>query len=110
MFDIPIYTKKHDKIIAVIPLKQFKPNLNIGNTPGYNNESCNMGLIRIPQGKYKGNLAILYENECYPDTNWGEIISDHQAYELCINRGKTNIINKLNIEWNHGIIIEDDEV
>lgn len=101
---IPVYDKKN-KIIAV---EKFTPNLNI-HGPSYINECCNMGLVRITKGKYKGSLAILYQDYWHPSTNHGTIISDNEAFEICQNRGKIHLIDKLQIQWNIGITGGDDE-
>lgn len=89
---IPIYFGKQ-RITTVA----FEPNLNVQNVPAYVNESCNMGIVRIEKGYYKNKLVIMYEDEFYPSHNMGEFISEDDAYDLCIKRGKNNIIKKYNI-------------
>jgi hypothetical protein len=97
---IPVYDSQRH----IIAVEEFEPNLNIKNVPNYLNEGGNMGLTRIKKGKYRGVLAILYENEIHPSSNFGELISDHDAWELCQSRGKVHLIEQLRIEWNQGII------
>lgn len=90
--EIPVY--HGNKIIATVP---FEPNLNLIDEPAYVNGSENMGLARIPEGTYKGRLVIMFQNELYPMCNKAMFISDEKAYELCVNRGKYNVIHKFNI-------------
>lgn len=101
---IPIYDSKRH----IIAVEDFEPNLNIKDVPEYINEGGNMGITRIKKGKYRGVLAILYENEGHPSTNWGKLISDHDAWELCQNRGKISLIEKYNIDWHNGRIEENE--
>lgn len=89
---IPIYDDD-DKIIATIP---FIPNFNVDG-PSYLNDSGNMGLLRIRSGKLKGKLVLLFENEMYPSRNRGDVIDETEAYELCVLKGKLNLIKKFNI-------------
>ncbi len=98
---VPIYNKHHE----IIQVVEHSKNLNIQG-PSYINEGGNMGLIRITEGKYKGCLAILYQYPLHPSCNRGELISDHDAWEICQNRGKISLIHSLNIEWNRGIMEE----
>ena len=88
----------------IVSVEEFNPNLNLWKKPSYCNEGGNLGLVRVSQGKYKGCLALLYQDEWYPSCNHGELISDHDAWELCQNRGKVHLIEQLGIEWNCGII------
>lgn len=96
---IPVYDNKN----RIVSVEDFKPNLNIRG-PDYLNEGGNMGLCRVSKGKYKNSLAILYQSEVHPSCNHGELISDHEAWELCYNRGKVHLIDKLHIEYNLGFI------
>lgn len=102
---IPVYDE-HNNIVSV---ETFHANLNIRNAPAYLNENCNMGLVRISTGKYKGYLAVLYQDNWHPSCNHGTIISDNEGFELCQNRGKVHLIDKLNIEYNVGIVEVDDD-
>ena len=97
---IPVFDNNY-KIIAV---ENFKNNLDINDAPSYTNEGCSMGLTRITKGEYKGVLALLYENEIHPNSSHGELISDHDAWELCYKRGKISLIEEFDIDWNNGIL------
>lgn len=89
---IPIYVG--NRIVTTI---FFEENLNVGG-PSYLNENCNMGLVRIDNGQFEGKLVLMYENEFYPSENRGGFITEKEAYELCLNRGKNNIIKKYDIQ------------
>ena len=97
---IPIYNSQHE----IIHVEKMINNLNIRDAPEYLNEGGNMGLTRIKEGKYNGVLAVLYENEKCPSSSYGELISDHDAWELCYNRGKVSLIEEFDIDWNNGIL------
>ena len=100
MVEIPVYDKHHN----IIAVEQFKPNLNHWKKPSYMNEGGNLGLVRVTSGEHEGCLALLYQDDWYPSVNHGELISDHDAWELCQSRGKVHLIEQLRIEWNRGII------
>lgn len=100
---IPIY--RNGNIVASIP---FDPNLSMRNVPSYINQSCEMGLGRIPEGKYEGQLVIMYEDEFFPSRTRGEFIDETEAYELCIERGKLNVIKKYNITPCYGSDVDVD--
>lgn len=89
---IPIINNK--KRVASV---RFVPNLNLAGEPSYVNEGGNMGLIRIKDGRFKDRLVVMYENEFYPSQNRGEFISEDDAYDLCLSRGKNVVIKRLNI-------------
>lgn len=93
---IPIM--EEGEIIATIP---FNPNLNLKGVPSYLNESCNMGIARINEGEHKNKLVLMYEDEFHPTSNRGHIISENDAYELCVNRGKYSVIKKYSIQPNY---------
>lgn len=86
---------------AIVDTISFEPNLNLIGVPSYLNESCNMGLKRISDGKYKNKIVLMFEDEFHPKTNHAEFISEEKAYELCVNRGKYEIIKKYNIKPNY---------
>ena len=70
----------------------FKENLNI-HGPRYLNEGANMGLIRDKQGR----LILMYQHEEFPSSDHAEIVSEEEAYELCLNRGKQCLVESLHI-------------
>lgn len=82
-------TNKQGKIISVVP---FTPNLNI-NGPRYLNEGGDMGLTRDHNGK----LVLMYHYTEHPSSDKGEYISEEEAYEICYNRGKQHLIERLHI-------------
>lgn len=85
---IPLYDKKHH----IIATYTFKENLNVRG-PRYLNEGANMGLIRDKQG----NLVLMYQHEEFPSSDHAEYISEEEAYELCLNRGKQCLVEELRI-------------
>ena len=94
---IPVY--RDGKIIAC---PNFTPNLDLISAPSYLNESCSMGLVRLSNAKdpmYEGLLAVLYMHEFYPSQNRGELISENDAWVLCQNRGKVELIQQLGITY-----------
>ena len=97
---IPVYDNNYE----IIAVENFKNNLDIIDAPSYTNEGCSMGLTRISKGEYKGYLALLYENEIHPNSSHGELISDHDAWELCYKRGKISLIEEFDIDWNVGLM------
>lgn len=93
---IPIIS--NNKTVTTV---KFEPNLNCNNKPSYLNEGGNIGLCRIQKGRYRNRLVIMYEDEFYPSCNHGEFITENDAYNLCISRGKNMVIKKLNINPNY---------
>lgn len=89
---IPVFLKS--RIVATVP---FVNNLHV-NGPSYLNDSGDMGLVRVNRGKLRGKLILLYEDEAYPKANHGRIISENEAYELCVIKGKYNLVKKFNIQ------------
>lgn len=86
---IPLYdTKGHIKETYT-----FKENLNI-HGPRYLNEGANMGLIRDK----KGRLILMYQHEEFPSSDHAEVLSEEEAYELCLNHGKQCLAEKLKLE------------
>lgn len=97
---------KYSSKPSIIPVKvnkktvttmKFEPNLNLSSGPSYVNEGGNIGLARVPKGKYKDKLVFMYEDNYFPSRNYAEFISENDAYDLCISRGKNMIIKKLDI-------------
>lgn len=70
----------------------FKENLNIYG-PRYLNEGANMGLIRDK----KGRLILMYQHEEFPSSDHAEVVSEEEAYELCLNRGKQHLVEELHL-------------
>lgn len=82
-------TDKNGEIISAV---QFKPNLNLV-APRYMNEGGEMGITRDK----KGNLILMYYYPEFPSCNHGEYISEEEAYKICYNRGKQEVIKELRI-------------
>ena len=91
---IPILFGKRDIVGTV----EFKPNLNLHGEPAYMNEGCNIGIVRVPEGTYKGRLVYMIQDEFWPTANRAEFISEREAYELCVQRGKYDVIKEYDIK------------
>lgn len=95
------------RVVTTLP---FEPNLNCVDDPSYVNEGCNLGLKRIDDSvplkrideEYRGNLVLMFEDEFFPTQNHGRIISENEAYELCLKKGKNALIKKLDIRPFYG--------
>jgi len=85
---IPVYDKRNH----IIATYTFKPNLNVRG-PRYLNEGANMGLIRDKTGK----LVLMYQHEEFPSCDRAEYITETEAYEICLNRGKQCLVEELHI-------------
>lgn len=91
---IPVYDKHMNLLTAV----RFTDNLNLRDVPYYLNESENQGIIRIKEGKYTGKLVFMSQNDFYPSCNYARFITEEEAWERCVNRGKYNVIRKYDIQ------------
>lgn len=88
---------KHTKAIAYTePIN----NLTIKDARPYENDGGDIGLVRIEHGQFKGRLAIIYYNELYIECGFGELIDECEAFDLCFERGKPWLIDKLKIDPN----------
>ena len=76
----------------------FKPNLNLSGVPAYVNEGGAIGLKRIHKGKYKGKLVFMYRDLYFPSSSFANFIDEEEAYDLCFQRGKFELINRLKIK------------
>lgn len=85
---IPLYSKTGH----IIQTYKFKENLNLYG-PRYLNEGANMGLLRDK----KGRLILMYQHEEFPSSDHAEVLSENEAYELCLNRGKQCLVDALHI-------------
>ena len=90
MTKIPVYDNRTRKIIETV---DFKPNLDVF-APRYKNEGCSMGLTRDTMGR----LVLMYKHEEFPGCDNAVFISEEEGYELCLNRGKQCLAEKLQIE------------
>lgn len=89
---IPVYKRNRE----ILGTYTFKQNLNVRG-PRYLNEGCNMGLIRDTQG----NLVLMYQHEEFPSSDFAEYVSEDEAYELCLNRGKQCLVEELHLRPSH---------
>lgn len=85
------------KVVGYVKLNTW---LDLNNAPSYENEGAHMGIERIEEGRYKGRLAVIYYNEAWTSSSFAEIVSEVEAYDLCFERGKFNVIEKLEINPN----------
>ncbi|PAV07654.1 hypothetical protein [Methanosphaera cuniculi] len=97
MIDIRIFNHNHTEVVAYVPATD---NLTCHNEAPCNNEGGNMGLVRIKYGEQKGNLAIIYWNELWESSAFGELITDKDAFDLCFDKNKTHLIEELGINPN----------
>lgn len=98
--DIRVFNDNHSKVIAYVPPCD---NLTMKNEPPCNNEGGNIGLCRIEFGQYAGKLAVVYWNEMWMSSAFGELIDEVEAFELCFERGKTHLIDILEINPNNDL-------
>ncbi len=90
---IPVYNKNNKKIGQT----PFIDNLTFDNKPSYCNESGRLGLVRVRDGKYKNKLILLYYDEFFSSCSRGEFITEDEAYDLCLSRGKLQLTERLQI-------------
>lgn len=90
---IPIYNNKNQKVGQT----PFIDNLTFDSKPAYCNESGRLGLVRVKDGKYKNRLVLLYYNEYFSSCSRGEFISEEEAYDICLSRGRLQLTERLNI-------------
>ncbi len=97
---IPVYNKNNKKIGQTI----FIDNLTFDNKPSYCNESGRLGLVRVREGKYKNKLILLYYDEYFSSCSRGDFISEDEAYDICLSRGRLNLTEELNINPTEEVI------
>lgn len=95
MIKIPLYDG--NKIVDVV---EFVDNLTLSHVPDYVNENGHIGLCR-----HRGMLVLMFFDEHYQETSHAEYISEKEGYELCLNRGKLDLAEELEISpvYNEGV-------
>lgn len=94
MIPIPLY----DENRRIIRTVKFVDNLTI-DTPPYQvlERGCGVGLKRLKKGKYQGMLVLMKYDYWNPTGSEAEFISEDEAYELCLNRGRAKLIEELGL-------------
>lgn len=75
----------------------FVDNLSMQGKPAYLNDGGLEGIKRIRTGEYKNKLIYMFVSEAYPKSSFGMFISEEEAYDMCINRNKCCLVDKLKL-------------
>ena len=106
MIPVPIYDENH-RIIRTV---EFVDNLTLNHPPYQIQEGwCSVGLKRLNKGRYKDMLVLMFYDNFFPSCSHAEFISEEAAYELCLNRGKSSVIEEYDIHpcYDEGEVIVD---
>ena len=75
----------------------FVDNLSMQGKPAYLNEGGLEGIKRIKTGRYKDRLIYMFVCEAYPRCSFGVFVSEEDAYDLCVSRGKSCLVDVLGL-------------
>lgn len=93
--------------LKIIGTVEFEDNLTLRNVPDYVNMNARIGIKRLDEsyGKLEGELVIMFLDTYCPKSSYAEIITQKEAYQYCLNRGKLDLASKLDLQF-----IEEVEV
>lgn len=89
MIKIPLYNGS-DEILGTV---SFEDNLTLSSMPSYVNEGGRVGIKRLSNSR----LVWMYYDPVFPSASRAEYISEEDAYEECLNRGRLNVVELYNI-------------
>ena len=93
MKKIPLYNNRGE-ILRVVT---FEDNLTLPSSPPHVNEGGQIGIKRLNKGEYKDKLVFMYYDPLFPSGSHASFISEEEAYTMCLNRGKLNVVEKYDI-------------
>lgn len=85
---IPVYDDQR----RIIETVTFIDNLTLSDAPDYVNENGQLGLTRKD-----GVLYRMYYSDDYPNTSYAYEVTEEEAYEICLNRGRLYLVDELQI-------------
>lgn len=91
---VPVINDKLE-IICTVP---FKDNLTLNHVPEYVNMNGYMGITRLETDE----LVIMYYDKNYPANSYAEIVTEKEAYKICLNRGRLDVAKELKLEIKKG--------
>lgn len=94
-----------DDDLKIIGTVEFEDNLTLSNAPDYVNQNGYLGLKRLDENyeKYQGHIVFMCYDKQNPKSSYAEIISEKEAYKYCLNRGKLELANELELKFIEGV-------
>ena len=86
---------EQNKTVAYV---SFIDNLTIVGEAPYVNCNGRMGIRRIPEGRFEGELVIMYFYPQKQGDSYAEFISEDDAYNLCAHRNLLNVADDLQLQ------------
>ena len=86
-----------DESGAIVGEVPFVDNLTCYDAPDYVNLNGQLGITRLEEGKYEGQLVFMQFYEDQQDLSYAEFVSENEAYRLCASRNKLDLAYSLNI-------------
>ena len=106
---IPIYDDKLE-IVGNVESSKFEDNFTTIDHPPYMNCNARVCLLRLDNsyGRYWDTPCIIYYYEDNPMLSYAELLTESEAYNMCLHRGRLDLAEKLNLKFVKNVEVTED--